>query len=291
MNWRSRSWLTSSPQSNHDRSPRRQIIEISARHFGFSVDELIGPSRRRPLVIARQIAMYLFRELTDFSYPAIGREFGDRDHTTVIHAVEKISALMKERGRSTTRSQNSVSRSRTVYDLWITLLQQGMTCLLIPKHRHDADCGLCDRGITLPSVKPPQQEKPGLSTIPRTYYSCCLFSSNSKGVEHSVKFRADRDTLLETLVTASRATSTRSGPSFGIVGTKLHLTRATAGSMRIRSRSRDRSSLRSRRRCRWTVLVPSRLVVDIVRSFEPGAVTVVAGDEEVRFSSGRAEFS
>ncbi|MGA2528343.1 MAG: chromosomal replication initiator protein DnaA [Acidimicrobiales bacterium] len=75
----------------------QQIIEISARHFGFSVDELIGPSRRRPLVIARQIAMYLFRELTDFSYPAIGREFGDRDHTTVIHAVEKISALMKER--------------------------------------------------------------------------------------------------------------------------------------------------------------------------------------------------
>jgi len=75
----------------------QQIIEISARHFGFSVAELIGPSRRRPLVIARQIAMYLFRELTDFSYPAIGREFGDRDHTTVIHAVEKISGLMKER--------------------------------------------------------------------------------------------------------------------------------------------------------------------------------------------------
>jgi chromosomal replication initiator protein len=74
-----------------------QILDISARHFGFSVDELIGPSRRRPLVIARQIAMYLFRELTDFSYPAIGREFSDRDHTTVIHAVEKISALMKER--------------------------------------------------------------------------------------------------------------------------------------------------------------------------------------------------
>ena len=75
----------------------KQIIEISALHFGFSVEELIGPSRRRPLVIARQIAMYLFRELTDFSYPAIGREFSDRDHTTVIHAVEKISALMKER--------------------------------------------------------------------------------------------------------------------------------------------------------------------------------------------------
>ena len=81
--------------------PRRitakQIISLSAAHFGFTVDELCGPSRRRPLVIARQIAMYLFRELTDYSYPAIGREFGDRDHTTVIHAVDKISSLMRER--------------------------------------------------------------------------------------------------------------------------------------------------------------------------------------------------
>ncbi len=75
----------------------RQILEVSASHFGFSVEDLCGPSRRRPLVMARQIAMYLFRDLTDFSYPAIGREFGGRDHTTVIHAYEKISGLMKER--------------------------------------------------------------------------------------------------------------------------------------------------------------------------------------------------
>ena len=46
---------------------------------------------------ARQISMYVFRELTDLSYPAIAREFGGRDHTTVIHAVDKISRLMKER--------------------------------------------------------------------------------------------------------------------------------------------------------------------------------------------------
>jgi chromosomal replication initiator protein len=65
--------------------------------FGFSVEDLCGTSRRRPLVNARQIGMYVFRELTDFSYPAIAREFGGRDHTTVIHAVEKVSGLMKER--------------------------------------------------------------------------------------------------------------------------------------------------------------------------------------------------
>jgi chromosomal replication initiator protein len=73
------------------------ILEATAGTFGFTIDELCGTSRRRPLVNARQMSMYVFRELTDFSYPAIAREFGGRDHTTVIHAVEKVSGLMKER--------------------------------------------------------------------------------------------------------------------------------------------------------------------------------------------------
>jgi chromosomal replication initiator protein len=75
----------------------RSILDATADMFGFSVDELCGKSRRRPLVTARQIGMYVFRDLTDFSYPAIAREFGGRDHTTVMHAVEKITNLMKER--------------------------------------------------------------------------------------------------------------------------------------------------------------------------------------------------
>ena len=73
------------------------IMDAVSAAFGFPVEDLCGTSRRRPLVNARQIGMYVFRELTDFSYPAIAREFGGRDHTTVIHAVEKISGLMKER--------------------------------------------------------------------------------------------------------------------------------------------------------------------------------------------------
>ncbi|MGH9131661.1 MAG: chromosomal replication initiator protein DnaA [Acidimicrobiales bacterium] len=73
------------------------ILQATSDTFGFSIEELCGTSRRRPLVIARQISMYVFRDLTDFSYPAIAREFGGRDHTTVIHAVEKISTLMRER--------------------------------------------------------------------------------------------------------------------------------------------------------------------------------------------------
>ena len=73
------------------------ILSKTAEMYGFSIDELIGGSRRRPLVTARQIAMYIFRELTELSYPAIAKEFGGRDHTTVIHAVDKISQLMSER--------------------------------------------------------------------------------------------------------------------------------------------------------------------------------------------------
>ena len=73
------------------------ILKKTSDMYGFSEDELIGGSRRRPLVTARQVAMYTFRELTDLSYPAIAREFGGRDHTTVIHAVEKIRNLMPER--------------------------------------------------------------------------------------------------------------------------------------------------------------------------------------------------
>ena len=73
------------------------VIEATADMFGLTIDELCGKSRSRPLVTARQVAMYVLREMTDFSYPAIGRAFGDRDHTTVMHAVSKISDLMRER--------------------------------------------------------------------------------------------------------------------------------------------------------------------------------------------------
>jgi chromosomal replication initiator protein len=75
----------------------RELLDELATNLGFSVDELCGKSRQRPLVTARQIAMYLFRDLTDLSYPSIARLFGGRDHTTVIHAVEKIQRQMGER--------------------------------------------------------------------------------------------------------------------------------------------------------------------------------------------------
>ncbi|MDR1798280.1 MAG: chromosomal replication initiator protein DnaA [Bifidobacteriaceae bacterium] len=72
------------------------IIGQTANYFSVSIDEILGPSRTRTLVDARQIAMYLCRELTDLSLPAIGREFGGRDHTTVLHAEKKVKASMTE---------------------------------------------------------------------------------------------------------------------------------------------------------------------------------------------------
>jgi chromosomal replication initiator protein len=78
------------------RTDMELLVEM-ADILGYEVDALRGKSRQRPLVTARQIAMYAFRELTDLSYPSIARLFGGRDHTTVIHAVEKIQRQMGER--------------------------------------------------------------------------------------------------------------------------------------------------------------------------------------------------
>jgi chromosomal replication initiator protein len=73
------------------------IMAQTASYFGVSLDDLCGTNRNRTLVNARQIAMYLCRELTDLSLPKIGQEFGGRDHTTVMHADKKIRQLMAER--------------------------------------------------------------------------------------------------------------------------------------------------------------------------------------------------
>src|SRR5690606_28022020 len=76
------------------------IIERTAEMFGLQVEQLRGKSRTRDLVHARQVGMYVCRELTDLSYPQIGKEFGGRDHTTVIHAYDKIASLMQERRKT-----------------------------------------------------------------------------------------------------------------------------------------------------------------------------------------------
>ncbi|MDI6892385.1 MAG: chromosomal replication initiator protein DnaA [Actinomycetota bacterium] len=72
------------------------IQHEACRYFSISRGELISKKRAQPIVYPRQVAMYLARELTDFSLPKIGKEFGGRDHTTVLHATTKIEKLLNE---------------------------------------------------------------------------------------------------------------------------------------------------------------------------------------------------
>ena len=73
------------------------IMAQTAAYFDLTIEDLSGQSRTHQLVLARQIAMYLCRELTELSLPKIGQQFGGRDHTTVMHAERKIRTLMAER--------------------------------------------------------------------------------------------------------------------------------------------------------------------------------------------------
>jgi chromosomal replication initiator protein len=74
----------------------RRIQELVSERFSLSLEELCGDKRSQNIVYPRQVAMYLSRELTDSSLPKIGKEFGGRDHTTVIHATSKIARLIRE---------------------------------------------------------------------------------------------------------------------------------------------------------------------------------------------------
>ena len=85
------------PDNNQPEITAATIMAQTSVYFGQSMEELCGSSRSRVLVNARQIAMYLCRELTDLSLPKIGQQFGGRDHTTVMHADKKIRQLMAER--------------------------------------------------------------------------------------------------------------------------------------------------------------------------------------------------
>ncbi|CAN5560302.1 hypothetical protein BH24ACT26_BH24ACT26_00270 [soil metagenome] len=71
-------------------------ISVAAEYFDVTADQIRSPSRARPLVNARQMAMYLCRELTDLSFPMIGQRFGGRDHSTVIYAINKVRDQLKE---------------------------------------------------------------------------------------------------------------------------------------------------------------------------------------------------
>jgi chromosomal replication initiator protein len=88
------------------------VMSVAAEYFDVTLEELVSSKRSRPLVNARQIAMYLCRELTELSLPKIGERFGGRDHSTVIHATNKIRDRMKEHTTSYEQVEELTTRIR-----------------------------------------------------------------------------------------------------------------------------------------------------------------------------------
>jgi chromosomal replication initiator protein len=98
------------PDSQTPEITASTIMAVTAEFFGVTIDDLCGPGKTKALAQARQIAMYLCRELTDSSLPKIGQSFGGRDHTTVMHADKKIRKEMAERRRVYDQVQELTSR-------------------------------------------------------------------------------------------------------------------------------------------------------------------------------------
>jgi chromosomal replication initiator protein len=87
----------------------KDIIEIVAKFYNISSKEITSNSRRQELVVPRQIAVYLIREELNTSYPTIGNELGGRDHTTAMHAYNKISE-QKEKNERLNQEINSIKQ-------------------------------------------------------------------------------------------------------------------------------------------------------------------------------------
>jgi chromosomal replication initiator protein len=98
------------PDSHAPEVTAPTIMAVTAEYFGVTIDDLCGKGKTKALANARQISMYLCRELTDLSLPKIGQTFGGRDHTTVMHADKKIRKEMAERRRIYDQVQELTSR-------------------------------------------------------------------------------------------------------------------------------------------------------------------------------------
>ena len=78
---------------NGRRATSAEIIKFVARHYGLKVGEIKSRSNSKQIAFPRQVAMYLCKQLTELSYPEIGRQFNDKHHSTVMYSVEKIEQL------------------------------------------------------------------------------------------------------------------------------------------------------------------------------------------------------
>jgi chromosomal replication initiator protein len=98
------------PDSHAPEITAPTIMAVTAEYFELTIDELCGPGKTKAVAQARQIAMYLCRELTDLSLPRIGQTFGGRDHTTVMHADKKIRNEIAQRRRTFEQVQELTAR-------------------------------------------------------------------------------------------------------------------------------------------------------------------------------------
>jgi chromosomal replication initiator protein len=98
------------PDSQSPEITAPTIMAVTAEYFDLTMDELCGPGKTKALAQARQIAMYLCRELTDLSLPRIGQTFGGRDHTTVMHADKKIRNEIAQRRKTFEQVQELTAR-------------------------------------------------------------------------------------------------------------------------------------------------------------------------------------
>ena len=85
----------------------RAVLEATTAHFGITVRKLLSSSRKQPLIRRRQIAMYVAHKLTGRSYPFIAAMMGGRDHTTILHAVKSVQALIDARDAGTVEAKPS----------------------------------------------------------------------------------------------------------------------------------------------------------------------------------------
>lgn len=98
------------PETRPKRISTRSILSETAKYFGVSVADLTGKDRSKNISYPRQIAMYLVRELTDASLPKIGDDFGGRDHTTVMHGINKVASSIKKDHEERVQVQELINR-------------------------------------------------------------------------------------------------------------------------------------------------------------------------------------
>jgi chromosomal replication initiator protein len=98
------------PDSHAPEITAPTIMAVTAEYFDLTIEDLCGPAKTKALAQARQIAMYLCRELTDLSLPRIGQTFGGRDHTTVMHADKKIRNEIAQRRKTFEQVQELTAR-------------------------------------------------------------------------------------------------------------------------------------------------------------------------------------